>query len=53
MAGWLIWRTPAAITQRVFAAAAVLLVYLIIRRVVSRLIQEFSPKEIKQNDNPQ
>jgi hypothetical protein len=47
MAGWLMWKTPATITQRIFAAASVLLVYLIIRRVVSRLIQEFSPKEIR------
>ncbi len=43
----LIWRTPIHFAQRLFAAASVLLVYLVIRRIVSRLLQEFMPKEMK------
>lgn len=46
MAAWLLWRTPPTMTQRIFGAASVLLVFVIVRRLVSRLIQEFSPKEI-------
>jgi len=47
MAAYLIWQTPPALTQRIFAAASVLLVYLIVRRIVSRLLQEYLPKELK------
>lgn len=47
MAGWLMWRTPPDLKQRAFAAASVLLLYLIVRRVVSRLLQEFMPKELR------
>ncbi|MHB1328749.1 MAG: hypothetical protein ACYC2K_11165 [Gemmatimonadales bacterium] len=43
----LFWRTPIHFAQRLFAAASVLLVYLVIRRLVSRLLQEFMPKEMK------
>jgi len=44
---YLIWRTPPEMTQRIFAAISVILVYVIVRRLVSRLHQEFSPKEIR------
>jgi hypothetical protein len=47
MAAYLMWRGPADMTQRIFAGASVLLVYLIIRRIVSRMIQEFMPKELR------
>jgi hypothetical protein len=47
MAGYLLWRTPADLGQRIFAGASVLLVYLIIRRVVSRMLQEYMPKELR------
>lgn len=47
MAGYLIWQTPPTLTLRIFAAASVLLVYLIVRRTVSRLLQEYLPKELK------
>jgi len=44
MAAYLIWRTPVALGPRIFAAASVFLVYLIIRRVVSRLLMDYMPK---------
>jgi hypothetical protein len=47
IAAWLIWRAPADLLQRIFAAASVLLVYLITRRIVSRTLQEFMPKELR------
>lgn len=47
MAAWLLWRTPPAMTQRIFGGVSILLVYVIVRRLVSRLIQEFRPKEIR------
>ncbi len=47
MAAWLVWRTPADLEQRIFAGASVLLVYVIVRRVVSRMLQEFMPKELQ------
>ena len=47
LAGWLIWKTPPTMTQRIFGAASVLLIYLIIRRLISRLIQEYLPKELR------
>ena len=45
MAGYLFWTTPAQLKQRLFAAASVLLVYHIVRRVVSRVALEYLPKE--------
>lgn len=47
MAGWLIWRTPPAMPQRIFGGASVVLVYMIVRRAVSRLVQEYLPKEVR------
>ncbi|MBX3147661.1 MAG: hypothetical protein KF785_12925 [Gemmatimonadales bacterium] len=48
LAAWLLfWRTPVHSAQRIFAAASVLLVYLVIRRLVSRVLQELMPKEMK------
>jgi len=48
LAAWfLFWRTPVHSAQRFFAAASVLLVYLVIRRLVSRVLQELMPKEMK------
>lgn len=47
MAAWLFWRTPAELAQRIFGAASVLLVYLIVRRIVSRLLQEYMPKQLR------
>ncbi len=47
LAIWLIWQTPPALTQRIFAAASVLLVYLIVRRFVSRILEEYLPKELR------
>ncbi len=47
LAAWLLWKTPPTFTQRIFGAASVLLVYLIIRRAVSLIIQEYLPKELK------
>ena len=47
LAAWLLWNTPVTFTQRLFAAASVLLVYVVVRRLVSRLLQEFMPKEMK------
>lgn len=47
LAAWLIWQTPPALTQRIFAAASVLLTYVIVRRFVSRILEEFMPKELR------
>ncbi|MBM4188449.1 MAG: cytochrome d ubiquinol oxidase subunit II [Gemmatimonadetes bacterium] len=47
MAAWHLWRTPPNLTQRVFAAASVLLVYFVARRLVSRLLIEYLPKELR------
>lgn len=47
MGGWHLWRTPPDLTQRIFAAASVLLVYLVVRRLVSRLLLEYLPKELR------
>jgi hypothetical protein len=45
MAAWHLWRTPPDFTQRIFAAASVLLVYVIARRLVSLLMMEYLPRE--------
>ncbi len=47
MGAWLIWKTPPAMPQRIFGAASVFLVYIIVRRTVSRLVQEYLPKEVR------
>lgn len=47
MAAWHLWRTPPDLTQRIFAAASVLLVYLIARRLVSRLVMEYLPRQLR------
>jgi len=47
LGAWLIWRTPAALPQRIFGAVSVVLVYIIVRRTVSRLVQEYLPKEVR------
>ncbi|MBL8985391.1 MAG: hypothetical protein JNJ80_03905 [Gemmatimonadetes bacterium] len=47
LAAWLLWKTPPTFTQRIFGAASVLLLYLIVRRIVSRVVQEYLPKELK------
>lgn len=47
LAAWLIWRTPPALPQRFFGAVSVFLAYFIVRRTVSRVIQEYLPKELR------
>ena len=47
MAAWHLWKTPADLTQRLFAAASVLLVYFVAIRFVSRLMMEYLPKELR------
>ncbi len=47
LGAWLIWRTPPALPQRIFGAVSVVLVYIIVRRTVSRLVQEYLPKEVR------
>ena len=47
LAVWLLWTTPPSLTQRIFAAASVLLVYVIVRRFVSRMLEEYLPKELR------
>jgi len=44
MAAYLFWKTPPKLGPRVFAATSVLLVYVIIRRIVSRLLMDYLPK---------
>lgn len=44
---WLLWYTPPRMTERIFGAVSTLLVYLIVRRIISRLMQEYMPKELK------
>jgi len=45
LAAWLVWRTPNEFLPRLFGAASVLLLYVILRRIVSRVILEYLPKE--------
>lgn len=45
MAAYLFLTIPPLLSQRVFAAVSVVLVYFIVRRVVSRLAFEYLPKE--------
>ncbi len=45
LAAWLIWRTPDAFLPRLFGAASVLLLYVILRRIVGRVVVEYLPKE--------
>jgi hypothetical protein len=45
LAAWLIWRSPNELFPRIFAAASVLLLYVIVRRLVARLMLEFLPRE--------
>lgn len=40
LAGWLIWRTPNEFVPRLFAAASVLLLYVVLRRVAARVALE-------------
>jgi hypothetical protein len=47
LAAWLLWRTPPDMPQRIFGAASVFLVYFIVRRTVSRVMQEYLPKEVR------
>ena len=47
LAAWLTWKTPPELTQRFFAAASVVLVYVIVRRLVSRTLEEYLPKELR------
>jgi len=47
LAAYLIWTTPNELAPRIFAAASVLLVYVIIRRFVSKLRYEFAPRRRK------
>ena len=44
MAAGIFWQTAAQLNQRIFGAVSVVLVYFIVRRFVSRLVQEFWPK---------
>jgi predicted PurR-regulated permease PerM len=45
LAAWLIWRTPNQLVPRIFAAASVLLLYVVLRRLVSRLAMDLMPKK--------
>jgi hypothetical protein len=45
LAAWLIWRTPDAFLPRLFGAASVLLLYVILRRIVGRVVVEYLPNE--------
>ena len=47
---YLIWKSPNAFGPRIFAAASVLLVYMIIRRLVTRLVLEYMPKRDQKVD---
>jgi len=50
LAAYLLWTTPNELYPRIFAAASVLLVYVIIRVFVSKLRFEFAPRRPK--DDP-
>lgn len=45
LAAWLIWRTPNAFLARLFGAASVLLLYVILRRIVARMVLEYLPRK--------
>ena len=45
LAAWLVWRTPNAFLPRLFGAASVLLLYVILRRIVGPMALEYLPKE--------
>jgi hypothetical protein len=45
LAAWLIWRTPNQLLPRIFAAASVLLLYVVLRRLVSRVAMDLMPKK--------
>ncbi|MGE0555304.1 MAG: hypothetical protein AB7R55_17880 [Gemmatimonadales bacterium] len=47
LAAYLIWQTPNELMPRIFAAASVLLLYVIIRVFVSKLRYEFAPRRPK------
>jgi len=44
MGAWLTWRTPARLGPRMFAAASVVLTYVVVRRIVFRAAMEFLPR---------
>jgi len=48
LAAYLIWQTPNELLPRIFAAASVLLLYVIIRIFVSKLRYEFAPRRPKE-----
>ena len=50
MAAWLLFRLPAAFTPRLFGGLAVLLVYVVLWRGVSRVALEFMPREERGDD---
>jgi hypothetical protein len=43
LAAYLIWRSPNQLTPRIFAAASVVLVYVVLRRIVSRVVLDLMP----------
>lgn len=44
MAGYLVWRLPQGTSGRIYAAALVLAVYLIVRRIVARVAFDALPR---------
>lgn len=47
LGAWLLWTTPPTMPERIFGAVSILLVYVIVRRAISLLMQEYMPKELK------
>ena len=41
---WVVFRVPADLTSRIYAAVAVAITYIIVRRIATRLAMEFLPK---------
>jgi hypothetical protein len=48
LAGYLIWRSPNQLLPRIFAAASVLLLYVVLRRIVSRVLLEYLPRRSRE-----
>jgi hypothetical protein len=52
LAAYLIWASPNELLPRIFAAASVLLAYVILRRLVARVVLDFFTPDMARADGP-